>query len=432
LVIVVALGLALIQVVAAGAQEQLPAQLTLTDCIRVALERNPQLKASQQSVVSAAAGVTQARSGYYPQLSLRAGEGAAGSDNKTATGATGSSDGADVTLDMTLWRSGRMDAVGQSQASLRAAEWSHYDARQALVEQVAGYYYAVLAARELVAVAQAGVDAAQQHQQQVERQIEAGAAPEADIYTVNDDLAQARLTLIDARSQARVNLAQLKFVMGIHYTTDVQLAPATMSADESLPTEAEAVQMALARRPDLLASTDTVQARRYALAQARANRGPSLEVGGQYNRGYSDWGDGASSWDVTAAMTWPLSDGGYTGAAYTAARAGLHSSKADLQTLTNQIALEVQTALIELERTVERIKAGDEAVAAARSRLRTAEVKYREGLGILIEVTDARAALTSAEAANVSARFDHQVARIGLQRALGTLSLPDEGAEAPQ
>jgi outer membrane protein TolC len=86
--------------------------------------------------------------------------------------------------------------------------------------------------------------------------------------------------------------------------------------------------------------------------------------------------------------------------------------------------------LIELDRTSERIRASEDALTAARSRLHSAEVRYTEGLGILIEVTEARSSLTSAEAGNVRARFAYQVARLTLQRAMGTLPLPDRTAEA--
>jgi len=71
------------------------------------------------------------------------------------------------------------------------------------------------------------------------------------------------------------------------------------------------------------------------------------------------------------------------------------------------------------------MKAAERSVAAARARLRAAEARYRAGVGILLDVTDARAALSSAAANQVRARFDYQVARFTLQRAIGMLSLPE-------
>ncbi|MEN6546838.1 MAG: TolC family protein, partial [Armatimonadia bacterium] len=56
---------------AAWAQEQ-SQPLTVEDIIKIALEHNPQLVSSQQSIAVARAGLKQARSSYSPQLTLDA------------------------------------------------------------------------------------------------------------------------------------------------------------------------------------------------------------------------------------------------------------------------------------------------------------------------------------------------------------------------
>ena len=197
-----------------------------------------------------------------------------------------------------------------------------------------------------------------------------------------------------------------------------------MGVAQALPSLPEAVNSAMDKRPDVLASRGTIQARQYAFEQAGTRRGPTLELGGQYGQSYTDWAANDDSWNVLATVSWPLLDGQATKADETSARAGVRRSRAALQLLLNQVALEVENALVEIDRTTERIKASEKSVAAARARLRAAEARYREGVAILLEVTDARAALTSAAASQVRARFDYQVALVALQRATGMLSLP--------
>jgi outer membrane protein TolC len=410
----------------AGAEEPATRSLSLQDCMAYALQHNPDLVSSQQSVVVARSSLRQARSSYSPQLTLSASD----SLHDESQGVAASTGGADLTLNMTFWRSGRQDSVGQSRASLSAATASHEDRRLTVARMVAEDYYAVLAAAELVGVARAGVESAEGHRKQVEKQIEQGSVAPVEIHTVDDDLAQARLSLIDAKSTVRTALATLKADMGMPYTNDLQLVPAIMGAAETLPATADAVATALATRPDIQAQQATVRARRHAVAVARAARGPVLEVAGQAAESYPDWNDTRSSVSLSAGLTWPLFDGGNTAAAQDAAAANLTSSEADLQALADQVTLEVQSALIGLESAAEKIRATDEAVIAATARLRSAEVKYQEGLGILLEVTDARQALTSAEADAVRARFSYQVGRIALQRAMGVLPLPTGEAAA--
>jgi hypothetical protein len=156
-------GLAAAMPGAVPAQQQSQA-LTLEDCIQTALAHNPQLVSSAQSVVVARHGLRQARSSYAPQLTLNASDGLHGS---SGGGAGTPGDGASLILGMTFWKSGRQASVAQSKANVRAATSSYADQRLSLAKLVADDYFAVLAAAELVGVARAGVEFAEQHRKQV-------------------------------------------------------------------------------------------------------------------------------------------------------------------------------------------------------------------------------------------------------------------------
>lgn len=403
--------------------------LALADCIRLALSRNPSLVSSQQAVVSATAGLQQARSSYYPQLTLGASTGASGVAGSQGLSGTDRDASADLTLGLTFWRSGRRHSVNQSRASLDAAGAALSDDRLALAAQAADDYYAVLAAGELVGVAKAGVEYAQQHREQVQKQIDAGDLAAVEIHTVDADLASARQSLIEAQGTVRTAFATLKNDLALPYQTQVQLVPQAMGAEAETPALEEAVRTALQSRPDLQAQQARVRALEAAAKVAKTNRGPILEVSGQAVGAYNDDGGSGSSWNLLAGVSWPLADGGYTRAAESTARASLLTGQAALQTLSNQATAEVEKALIAVQTARENIAACEAAVTAARARLQSAEVKSREGLGITVEVTLARQSLTSAEADNVRARYDYQTALIALQQAMGTLPLPAPAAE---
>jgi outer membrane protein len=404
--------------------------LTLEDCTAIALMSNPQIAGSEQNVISARASVTGARSSQYPQLSLSAVEGLSGSSGLGSTHNGLSSAGGhrreelDLSVGMTFWQKGRKERVEEGRALLRAADFGHAATAQALVEQVARDYYGVLAAQELVKVAQAGVESAQGHLEQVQAFIDAGAAAEVDVFPAEDDLARARLDLIDARGDARLAMAGLKNSMGLPPTRALEIAESPGLDDEEVPSLEEAIATALEARPELSSGRASVEANRYALAQADIERGPVTSIVAGYDLGYANWSDRTSSWDVLLTVSLPLLDGGATKAAATQARARLKGSQADLESQINQVELEVEQALVELERTQERVQASEVAVAAAEARLAAAEGKYRNAVGILLEVIDARVAVTEAHASRVQARYDYQTALVALERAMGTLAVP--------
>jgi len=409
--------------------------LSLRDCIRIALTKNPQMMASAQGIVAAAAGLTRARSSYYPQLSLSAIEGIASSSSSgISTGGASLPGGSetreqlDLTAHLTLWRRGREENVAESRASLAASEHSHASAIQSLVNQVARDYYGVLAARQLTEVAEAGVESARVHLDQVKARITLGAAAEVDAFAAENDLAQAQLDLIDARSTLLSAFARLKNDMGQAPESVFEISEEPMAEAEPIPSLQEAVAIGLENRPEILAGRASTRANRYALAQARIGRGPIPELAAEYAQGYTDWRARDPSWNVLLGLSWPLFDGYVTKADVTAAQASVRRSDADLQHLINQVGLEVENALVELQRTRERLDGTAKSVAAAEARLAAAEGKYQQGVGILLEVIDGRVAVTSARASQVRARYEYQTALVALQRAMGTLTAP-EGRE---
>jgi outer membrane protein TolC len=405
----------------ACATEGLPERpLSLSDCVAIALRNNPQLVSSAQGVVSARAGLTKARSSYYPQLALSATEGLA----RDATGTDGAERQSelDLTSHLTLWRRGREEGVAESRASLQASEHSYASTVQGLLSQVAGDYYAVLAARQLVGVAEAGVESAQAHLDQVKARIALGATAEVDAFTAESDLAQAQLDLIDARSTLRSALAQLKNDMGLAPESVLDISEEPLPEARPIPSLQDAVRVGLESRPELLAGRASARASRYALAQARISRGPVPAVAAEYGQGFTDWEARGATWAVALGLSWPLFDGYASKAEVEAAQASVTRADADLRQLVNQVGLEVEKALVEAQRTRERLEGTAKSVKAAESRLAAAEGRYRQGVGILIEVIDARVAVTSARASQVRARYDYQTALVVLQRAMGTLA----------
>ena len=394
--------------------------LSLEDCTGIALQMNPQITSTDQSVIGARAGLTRARSSYYPQVSASAVEGIA----SVTPGNSERQQQADLALRQTLWRRGLKESVDQSRASLWAAEYERAAVIQGLVEQVASDYYGVLATEQLVGVSEAGVASAQQHLDQVRARVSFGDAAEVDVYPAQDDLARAQLDLIDARSNVRLALARLKNTMGISPETYLKLAPAGEPGEAPSSSLAEALQTALSRRPDALAAQASVAASRSALKQAIIRRGPVADISGEYGQSYSEREARDPSWNVLLSIALPLLDGQATKADVIGSRASLGRAEAESQRTTNQIGLEVESALVEVERARERVGASAVSVAAAEARLAAAEGKYTQGIGILIEVIDARVAVTNAQANQVRARYDYQTALVGLQKATGILRVP--------
>jgi outer membrane protein TolC len=422
-----------------------PPVLTLRDCVVAALRDNPDLASAAQDVIAADASVDSARSGYYPQVNASA-SGKLANGNSSASTSTSQSvtnlptfrGTFDISADWTLYRTGRKESVDETRANRAAQIMGRYDQLQRTVEQVIVDYNTVLAQRELEGVARSGLEAAQGHLHEVEVRIREGATPGVDIYAAQSDVAAAELDVIDAVSATRTALANLRYTMGWQAGRDFDVAPLEWENSPELPSLDGALAVAEAGRPDLAAARDAVRARGYALERAKQGDNPALAVTAGAGYAASTWSGGNASASVGAQVDWPIFDGHAARADETTARTNLRKAELTLRKLRNQVGLDVETAIIEVERTGQRVSATEKAQTAADANLNAARLKYREGKGILLEVTDARSSATSAAANVVQARFDLQIALAGLRRVMGTDPIPggtpapDEVAEAPE
>lgn len=107
-------------------------------------------------------------------------------------------------------------------------------------------------------------------------------------------------------------------------------------------------------------------------------------------------------------------------------RAKIQRSKLDLETVRNQrmdlervISLEVQNARILYLNARQRLNNQERSLQLAEKIYQTTQIKYREGVGSSIEVTQAEQSLYQTQQLYVQALYDIVLAKAGLDKALG-------------
>jgi len=89
--------------------------------------------------------------------------------------------------------------------------------------------------------------------------------------------------------------------------------------------------------------------------------------------------------------------------------------------LKNNIDLEIVQAEVDLESSLETLEVQRENLELAEEVFRVTKIKYQEGVGSNIEVTEAQYALEQAETNYYSALYDALIAKVELKKALGIL-----------
>ena len=422
--------------------------LSLTQAEQLALRRQPTIRQAQGQAEAAAGRVEEARAGYLPQVTATAAyqrttgnfaqrPGALPSTSNGMTmnngmnmttvnpvswtphynywtlGVSGSQLIYDFNSTADRWRSaaaGRDAAV----ASARASE------TQALFN-VRRAYFQARAQRDLARVAAEALENQQRHLEQIQAFVRAGIRSEIDLATARTAVANARVQMVTADNAEASALAVLNQAMGVPESTAYRL---TDSDEPPVPGEdgagAELIQTALRTRPEIAAAEEQRHAQELTVAAFHGNYGPALSA----TAGLTDAGTALSNlapnWFVGLSASWAILQGGLTRGQIHEASGTLAALSAQVDAVRLQVGIDVEQARLAVRAAKATIDGAEEALTNARDQLRLAEGRYRTGLGSVIELADAQVAYTTAEAQEVSARYNLAGARAQLLAALGT------------
>ncbi|MEJ5251782.1 MAG: TolC family protein [Armatimonadota bacterium] len=404
---------------------QVPQPLTLKDAIRIALQKHPSVAIAKNQLEQAKARRQQAEARYFPTISPSATY--VNQQTRTALPGFGTRVGSidetrtDVSLRQTIFDSGQREiSAAQARRSVESAEQAYREAVQQKVLSVTTAYYELLRRMALQKVAEANVQRAQQTVDVVKAQVEVGVAAQKDVLQAEAELANAQVSLIQARNQVRLAEASLRNELGIGQEVPLQVAEVGDKEAEQLPPlgSLEAyLQEAFAQRPDYQRQRISSEIQRLSLRLAQIQAGIQIQSDFTYGRRIDpDPGDTRS---FTISASYPLFDGGAARAAVRESRAGYDSALQQMEQLKLTVRLDVEQAYLTRAEAQERLNAARKALEAAQVNYQAALESRKEGVSSLIEVINAQVALVNAETNYVQAIYDLLVADARLQRAVG-------------
>jgi outer membrane protein TolC len=118
----------------------------------------------------------------------------------------------------------------------------------------------------------------------------------------------------------------------------------------------------------------------------------------------------------------PLFDGFAREGGVITQKARLKQSQIDLVDAEETALLELTKAILSIEDAAEFVDSQKLNLSRAEEGLRLVETGYREGVNTLIEVVDAQTSLTLARANYYQSIYSHVIAKLFLEKAMGTLT----------
>jgi outer membrane protein TolC len=432
--------------------EELPAKLTASDAVTIALRANAKLKGSHAGYLDAASQLKidklRTTSDLTSNLSLERREGESDTSNLvTGTWTFHNPAGAEATLDVSPYgsgssrgglgielrrplgsRSGRFsdkaDLIQSAQASASTQYKDLFLTKQSVTQNVVDSYYQAVLAREQVTVVEGALTLARQGAEDARKRLKEELVAEIDVSKADILVAQTEDELNQQRQAARSAVDQLMIAMGLGVGQNPELVdPVPEPAIQSVTLD-EAIKAALANRTELAQYDISIaeQQRRVALRGDRMR--PKLDVVAGLDTRNTDTGLLSSSITdystLTAGIEYhvPLDSRSLAADRESAARA-LETTKANRDLQAETIAQEIRSAFRTMEESKATLEIYTENLKVADKSLFLATRMFEEGLRDNRNVLDAQQNVAQAKNNILAAKTKLYLAGLNLRYAMG-------------
>ena len=413
------------------AQENPPLKLTLTEAVRMALRQNPEVQIANLDVAESREDKSIARSALLPQATLQVSDAATRRNLEAFIGRripgfpqhvgpfqtfqAGPGFSAPI-FDLTLWR--RWQGSDRMLEGTRAQELT---VREQTTLLVVSQYLGALRAAADVRAAQSRVDLAQALYDQAEELQKQGISTALDTLRANVELQNEKQRLITSQTAHKTALYGLARLLNLDPHQQIDLTDEMSFFQTPQFGAAESLESAYASRPEMVALRAQESAARLEQKAASEARLPKINVGGNWGYVGSSAPTAIPAYQYQVTLEVPLFTGGRIHAENAKARIALRKLDRQRDDLKSRIALEVKTAVAQLDAARNEVQVANLGVKLSKDEVDQARERFQAGVTNNIEVTTAQDALSRANDNQIAALYRYNQARADLAHATGQI-----------
>jgi outer membrane protein len=288
-----------------------------------------------------------------------------------------------------------------------------------LIFEVSQRYFALLAAQQMVRVYEKAVEQRQYHLHEAQVKASAALRPELDVYVTKAELERAQLRLVDARNAVADAKVALDNAMGLSEAAPQYQPADVLTYAKISETMGAVVRQAMSERPDLAAAEDQIRAMGAQIQEYRSDFLPTANAVGGYNA-MSTGLPAVNNFNVGLVITWPMFNGFLTTHEVEETKLQQQALEHALEDLRQRVILQVKTAFLDWQASLDRIRRAEAAVAASSVELELAEKRYEAGLTNIVELEDAQRHYTFDDADYANALYSYSLAKSQVGFATGS------------
>ena len=395
----------------------------LNRLIDAALADNFSLSEAWYRLQQARAIAVQANAGLYPELD------AFGSARTTRSDSAGGSSGSEgrQNYELGLTASYEVDLWGRVRSQreavlldVKATEADLHAAAVSLAAEVASRWVQILSQRLQKQLLEKQLASNTTFLELIELRFRKAMVSALDVYQQKQVVENVRAKIPLVQAETQLLMHELAVLLGRPPRSDLALNQSQMPTIGQLPSLGLPADL-LAARPDVQAAGMRLRAADWQLAEARANRLPAIRIGAGAQYGPEALDQLFDTWllSLAANLTAPLFDAGRRAAEVDRVQATVDENLWAYRRVVLTAVKEVEDALALETRQREHIQALKAVMTAARSGLREAVDRYRNGLSDYLPVLTQLLAVQDLERNMIAQNEQLILYRIGLYRALG-------------
>lgn len=413
-----------------------PRAYTLQECIKIALERNYELRSAYNSLAAARGEMWSAWGALLPSISsdLDYYESWAGVTRVNPyTGLPYSKKEtyyrANLSFNQVLFNGGyNWFNIAYKKNTKRATEQSFRYTKHNLIQEVKEKYFALLRTKMLLEIQRDAVRRGEEQLKIAESRYELGAASLSDVLKAKVSYGNDKLELVNTDNNYKLAQCDLNYVLNQDVNTPIEVVE-TLTSPELDYTYDTALSMALEDNPSYRRAEYEVSAANNYLWMAHSGWWPSLSWGVSHSADAATSGElfkfkqENATYTVYARLSFNLFENFQRKTSVSTAKFNLRTQRGNLENTKNAVALEVRQAFLNIEVAKEKLKLMEESVAAAEEDLNLAKEKYNLGAATILELLDAEVSYKQAKSNEVEALFDYNLAVSSLEKVIGKESL---------
>ena len=411
--------------------------LDLIQALKLAQENDTVLQAAQAEYLATSEIESQSTAAHLPTVSLSLFTQKNSTEISNATGSFSdrnsdfTTDGYTVTLTQSVYNKQLFDAMDQSEAISAQALATFEAAKQTLIIRLAQAYFAILAAQDNVAFAEAEKKANARLLKQNQERFKVGIIAITDVKEAQAKYDSAVAQAIVASNELSNQHEALWFIIK-------QRPESLNSLQDSIPLSFPELEDIKSWQDKAIVNNLLLRAARYSLDAAknnydsqRAGHYPTLNLKAQHSATSADGsaqGNGEYDADDTSIMLSldiPLYSGGHTSSKIRQSAAELDQAKMLLEKQQRQTIQEMRIAYLGVQAAIAQVKAFKQVLISTESATEATQLGFEVGTRTSVDVLLAQGNLFKSQRDYAKARYDFILKLLEIKYAAGLLAPAD-------